>query len=287
MKKIAIVTSKEHSVITSDDMILVNILKTSGILCVPAPWDTPETDWKTFDLVLVRSCWNYHRHIESFTAWLNILEQSSVPVFNSVDTIKWNLNKKYLRELELKGIPIPETRWLDANQLSNRDLHELLNKNNWGKAVVKPCISASAFQTMIVTTQTISDSSVDYSLTFNGGIMIQKFIEEIPAEGEISLIYFNGKFSHAVLKKAVSGEFRVQSEFGGSSEEIIPSQNMLNTSEAILSAIDKSILYARIDGVVIENQFTLMELELIEPVLFFEISPSGAATFAKFIREKL
>jgi glutathione synthase/RimK-type ligase-like ATP-grasp enzyme len=111
-------------------------------------------------------------------------------------------------------------------------------------------------------------------------VIVQKFVEEIN-EGEVSLLFFNKKFSHAVLKKARPDDFRVQNDFGGTAELFTPSRELITQGEKIVSSVSEPLLYARVDGVVVRGRFILMELELIEPVLFFELYPEAAKKLAQ------
>jgi len=114
-------------------------------------------------------------------------------------------------------------------------------------------------------------------------VMIQEFLEVIRIGGEWSFIFFDGHFSHAVLKKPQEGDFRVQDDFGGTVFRQEPGECLIKQAEAILRVIDEVPLYARVDAIEIDEKLILMELELIEPVLFLEMNEEAPMRFAKAI----
>jgi hypothetical protein len=272
MKTIAFVTSSEVPEISEDDKILARQLDNNLVMCRPTAWDDGQIDWDVFDLVLVRSCWNYHMAPVEFVAWIERFRNSHA-LCNSAELILWNMNKYYLKELEQKGVRIPETVWIPEGDLNLDTLDTILFENKWNKAVLKPCVSASSFHTNVIERGLLKQKD-ELSLKFiAGGMMVQRFVESILHNGELSLMYFAGQFSHAVIKTARPGDFRVQHQFGGKSEPIEVSKEIVRAGEEILSNLTTVPLYARVDGVMINNTFTLMELELIEPVLFFKHAP--------------
>jgi glutathione synthase/RimK-type ligase-like ATP-grasp enzyme len=285
MKIVAFVTSKDHPGFAKDDLALVDYLQSGGVGCVAVPWDGDTTRWNTFDLLLIRSCWNYHRFSSGFVYWLNTIRSMAIPVLNPVETILWNVNKNYLRELQEAGISVPPTAWIEQ-AVSAKQLSHIMKENQWQKAVVKPVISASSFSTSVVTLSSLL-SEEDQQWDFDGGIMVQEFMNEIPDGGEISLIYFKGEFSHAVLKVAKEGEFRVQSEFGGTFTPYVADPVLIDQGTKVLQASGQMSWYARVDGFIRNKEFVLMELELIEPNLFFISKPDAAATLGKHIDDYL
>jgi hypothetical protein len=281
MKKIAFVTSSEYLEIAEDDRILAAELETYGIRCIGAAWDDSKINWTLFDLVLIRSCWNYHRAPEKFLQWIDTFRNGTVRMLNPPDLISWNLNKHYLKDLQIKGISIPDTVWLSKTDFTADKLHAILLRKNWSRAVLKPCVSASSFRTNVINPSTIKEDKNGLFRDFaEGGMMLQEFIETIPQEGEFSLVFFNGQFSHAVIKTAKPGDFRVQHEFGGQSKSIVPTRNVIQSGERIISMLPTIPLYTRVDGVMADNTFILMEVELIEPVLFFTHAPSAVSNLA-------
>lgn len=280
-KVIAFVTCSAKPNFAVDDLSTVDVLKSKGLIVLPIPWDADVVDWKSFDLVVIRSCWNYHLHPEKFIQWLNHMESQQVKLNNSVSNVKWNLHKGYLQELELRGVPLPETICLKKGAVAN--LSQLIWEKKWEKAVVKPAISATAFNTFLVSNQeapTLQSKFAEQVL--KADTLLQKFMPEVQQEGEWSLIFFNKKFNHCVIKRPASKDFRVQNEFGGSADLASPPLFVLEQAQKILSLIDEPLLYTRVDGVISNNQFLLMELELIEPTLFL-VEGKAATRFADAI----
>ena len=288
MKRIGFITSSETPDIATDDRILLEELERLNITGVPAPWDSHNVDWKNFDLLLVRSCWNYHLHPEKFEAWLNSIAGKNVKMANPPELLLWNMNKYYLKGLMDKGVHIPESVWLTEQDFAPDALHDILLGKKWDRAVLKPCISASSFRTTIVTPLNARQEGDKLVRSFpKGGMIIQKFIDAIPQQGELSLIFFNGEYSHAVIKQAKAGEFRVQQQFGGKARPASVQPGIVNAASNIISKLDTTPLYARVDGVAASNNLTLMELELIEPVLFLGHAPQAAKHLAAHIARLL
>jgi glutathione synthase/RimK-type ligase-like ATP-grasp enzyme len=279
--RIAFVTYSTNPEFAPDDLEVVHALNLRGVQVQAIPWDGNFTDWNSFDLVILRSCWNYHLHPKKFLLWLNDLQTNQVNLLNPVSTVRWNLHKKYLAELDRQGVRLPPTQWLIKGATIN--LKELLQQKGWSKAVVKPAISATAHNTFVVSVEDIEQHQpIMNQLLDQSDLLIQKFVPEIK-QGEYSLIFFHKKFSHAVLKKPKPGDFRVQHDFGGSYSFIVPSDEVIKQAASILTNIQEPLLYARVDGVLVNGQFLLMELELIEPVLFFQQAPYAVGTFVDLL----
>jgi glutathione synthase/RimK-type ligase-like ATP-grasp enzyme len=281
VKRIAFVTCSDKPDFAPDDLKAIYVLLERGADVHAIPWDKDFSDWHTFDKVVLRSCWNYHLHPKKFLHWLDDLENKNIKLMNSIDVARWNLHKIYLQKLATQGVTLPTTIWLSKG--SSLSIKELLHENRWEKAVVKPAISATAHKTFVTTLMDSSDHQVDFeNLLYESDVLVQQFIPEIQ-QGEWSLIFFDKKFSHAVLKKPKTEDFRVQDDFGGTVETLQPSPEIVNKAEKILGLIQEPLLYARVDGVVADNQFLLMELELIEPVLFFGKCKEAPGRFADLL----
>jgi hypothetical protein len=278
--KIAFVTSSVKPDFAGNDLHVVDSLKSAGAEVTPLPWDIETTEWNSFDLVVIRSCWNYHLHPEKFIQWINRMEKEKVKMLNPLNIARWNLHKVYLQELESKGVHLPETIFLSKGSKANLD--SIMNERNWSKAVLKPSISATAFNTFLVSKEETDQHQEKLeTLLTQSDMLIQKFMSEVQEQGEWSLIFFDKKFSHAVLKRPVEKDFRVQHDFGGTATQTAPPSFVVKQAEKIIGLINEPLLYARVDGVISENKFLLMELELIEPMLFLEKENGSANKFAK------
>lgn len=249
-------------------------------------WDIPSDEWNSFDLVIIRSCWNYHLKIDEFQQWLDRMEREQVKLFNSARIVRCNLHKHYLKELEMMGVLLPDTIWLQKGE--HKNLGQLLHQANWSAAVAKPAISASAFNTFLLSLENAQDHQPKFDEAISAQDMIvQQFIPEIVSEGEWSLMYFGKKFSHAILKRPAPKDFRVQHEHGGTYQNATAPSVAQDEAEKILAMINEPLLYARIDGVLSNGRFLLMELELIEPSLFLDKKPESANAFAAAITTQL
>lgn len=285
MPRIALATSSKHPCLAEDDRLLLNPLAERGIEAEPAIWNDFAIHWTSFDAVIVRSCWDYHLRPEKFLHWIASLSEARVPLWNPAALVRWNADKIYLRDLDAKAVAIVPTFWPEPGEAV--PLREKLDERGWTKAVVKPRISATAYRTQLVTVEdAASGQSLFDDLRAGSGVMVQKFMDAIVSEGEWSLIFFGGRFSHAVLKSPKTGDFRVQNDFGGSERADDPAAHVLQSATRILQTVGPT-LYARVDGVVEDNRFHLMELELIEPMLFLSSHPGAPARFADAIAKKL
>jgi glutathione synthase/RimK-type ligase-like ATP-grasp enzyme len=271
MKQIALVSYAGCPELTDDDRLLLPALRQLGVEAKCVVWDAP-ADWTEFDQVILRSCWDYHLRAKEFLDWVSRLEQLAVPVQNSPCLVRWNADKRYLRQLEEAGASIPPTVWIeDREEVS---VHEILAARGWESAVVKPTVSASAHNLRRV-------FKSEPVVRLKGPAMVQEFVPEILG-GEWSLVFFGGQYSHAVIKRPAPGDFRVQGEFGG---DVLLAEAAVETIEDVsklFAGLPDQPLYARVDGVECKSGFVLMELELIEPVLFLGIA-AASERFAKRI----
>ena len=255
-----------------DDQFLISEFSKLGHTITQVAWDANE-NWKQFDRVIIRTTWDYATRAQEFLKVLEKISQDT-KLYNSYETVKWNIHKGYLKTLESKGVTIlPTVMFKDTEQLSI--------PRDWGyeKFVIKPAVSATAYKTMVVTREEIETESYKNALV-PGDWLCQPFMPQI-SQGEISLLYFNKKFSHALLKVPRPGDFRVQIEWGGTIESYTPSPELFKLCENIMKAIPENLLYARIDVIPFENTFALMELELIEPALYFRTSAQAPLNFTK------
>lgn len=279
---IAFVTSAAHPALTTDDRLAVAELEKHGSSVAAAIWNDPSVDWASFDSIIVRSTWDYHQRAAEFRAWIDVLAVADAPVWNPPAVLRWNMEKTYLRDLENAGVPIVPTEWIA--QGSRPELGRLLAGRGWTDAVVKPVISAAANRTWRVSHATVPDVEAQLAASLNmGDVMVQPFIPEIQTRGEWSLMFIDGDFSHAVRKIPSSGDFRVQTGFGGRSITDTPANQVIRAAQRVLDAAPSPWLYARVDGIETDAGFLLLELEMLEPALFFSHTPTGAARFARAV----
>ncbi|WP_162926221.1 ATP-grasp domain-containing protein [Chryseobacterium aurantiacum] len=268
--KITIVGYKKEErlsqgVVNDEDTELINFLSSKGLDVVPTIWNDDKIDWSSFSVAIIKSPWDYHNHLHEFLHWLQYIESLGVKVLNPVEIIKWNSDKHYLKDIAEKGLPVIPAEYLEKDSIFDTHFFDLFNTD---KLVVKPCISAGAQNTVTVSKSNFDERSSEINqLLKEQDYMVQPFVEEIKT-GEWSFLFFNGKYSHCSLKTPKQGDFRVQHYHGGSISYPTPEPLHIEQAGAYLKSLSQSTLYARVDGVLINNSFYLMELELIEPYLF-------------------
>jgi hypothetical protein len=285
---LAIATCRAYPDLVEDDRALVARLGSAGIPAVPVLWDA-DVDWTRYRAVLLRSPWDYFEHEREFRAWLDRLERDRVPCWNPVPLVRWNLDKRYLKDLAARGVAIVPTLWLDpADGLTPEAAALRILDTGWPEVVVKPRVSAGAWRTVRLRREEVAAHG-DHLRTVlaGGGLMVQPFLPEILAEGEYSFLFFGGTFSHAVLKRPKAGDYRVQWTHGGSHVPIAPSSSLVEQARAVVAAAPSAGLYARVDGVVRDGRLLLMELEQIEPYLYFAQGPGSMHRFVEALRARL
>jgi glutathione synthase/RimK-type ligase-like ATP-grasp enzyme len=271
--------------IARDDEPLAAALRARNVEVTPVPW-TEIDPYAVIDAppILLRSTWDYHRVPTMFLSWLQSLEESGRAVWNDAHVARGNVDKVYLRRLDAFGVAMPATAWLD--HVDNAAIAHALAAHHWDRAVLKPRIGATAYGIHLVSHGT-ELSAPDLAPSRASGALLQAFVPEIEARGELSFVYVEGTFSHAVAKHAKPGEFRVQQDFGGSVEAFTPPLHLVAFTDRVLSQVTSPTLYARIDIVDTARGPMLMELELIEPELYFTIVPTAADTLASAIVRRL
>ncbi len=272
--RVGFVTSAQLRDLTPDDRSLLPVLAARGMAVVPAVWTEPLPP--ALDALVLRSTWDYHLRLPEFLAWVDAVEAAGIPLLNPPGTIRWNVDKKYLLEVEARGVPIVPTR--HAARGSGVALPSLLRDAGWTEAVVKPCVSGGAFETWRAGTGAADAGRFARQLE-RMDCLVQPFLAELVSEGEWSLLFFRGAYSHAVLKRPERGDFRVQEEFGGVAARAEAPAALVEAAARALEASAQETFYARVDGVVRGGRLEVMELELVEPSLFLEHSSGAAERF--------
>ena len=283
---VAFATSAAYSRLTPDDRLAAEACDAHGIRVTPAVWDDPHAPWTDYDAIVIRSTWDYHRRPAEFTDWLARIESMGARVWNPVPLLRWNANKRYLAELASRGVAIVPGMLLPLREASA--LGDVMDRHGWNDVVIKPTISATAYGTHRVLRADASRVARDFAeLPASTDILVQPFLREIESVGEWSLVYFSGRFSHSVRKRPARGDFRVQTEYGGSSVAEQAPAAVIEAGAAVLRAVEGPWLYARVDGIETANGFRLMELEMLEPLLFFELAPGSPERFAAALHDQL
>jgi glutathione synthase/RimK-type ligase-like ATP-grasp enzyme len=268
--KIAIVGYKKQEkfaqgVTNDEDAELIDFLVKKGVNVVPAIWNDENVDWTSFDVAVIKSPWDYHNHLSDFLNWLDEITKLNVKVLNPVEIIKWNSHKGYLKDIAKKGLPVIPAEYIEKGHVFNDHFFSLFNTD---KLVVKPCVSAGAQNTLIVDQKNYDERLFEINeLLKEQDYIVQPFVDEIK-NGEWSFLFFNGKYSHSSLKTPKKGDFRVQHYHGGNISYPVPNTLHIEQAAAYVNSLPQHVLYARVDGVIRNNNFELMEIELIEPYLF-------------------
>lgn len=283
IKHCAILTMNNLDDFEAYDNLLEQPLLNLGWQMHMVSWRDESVNWNDYAAVIIRSPWDYQDDATAFLKVLNNIEQSSAHLENSLATVNWNIDKKYLRELEGNGVNIVKTLWRE--NLTLPQVAEYFTELNVEQLVIKPRISANADNTFWLTKENYQSFYPQLEQAFSASeFLVQPFMESVIKEGEYSLFYFNGQYSHAILKTPKDSDFRVQEEHGGRLATITPEASLTDHAEQALSAIKAQIgmpLYARVDFVRCEQGFALMEAELIEPSLYFNMDEQSATRFAQ------
>lgn len=290
MPTIAFVTYSPNPAISASDQYIADALIARGVTVVAAPWDDPAVDWTAFDAAVIRSTWNYFDKPSEFAAWLDHIDSIGLPLMNPLRVIRWNMVKTYLREMEAAGVRIVPTVWVD--QYTAPDLAAVVAERGWGDVLLKPTISGGAQGIYKVKAGgAAAAQSVLNDMAQACPVMVQPMLREIQ-DGEISVLFAGGTFSHSVRKYPADGDIFVQQRYGGYEQVYQPSQALIDEAAAILQVArdltgEQTITYARVDGVMMDGCFTLMELEVLEPALFINYAPQVGENFAAAIMAAL
>ncbi|GAB1421992.1 hypothetical protein MASR2M15_21980 [Anaerolineales bacterium] len=292
--KIAFATYKTIPELTPSDAKAAQALNRLGVEVDACVWDDPRIQWGDYQAVILRSTWDYHQSYQVFINWLNALE---IPVFNPIEMLRWNYNKIYLKELAENRDPMPTpvitSAWYQQGQEIKLD--EVVQTLGTDDLVIKPTISAGAANTKRIQQGAEWQQSQNWAneLLATRDLIVQAFAPEI-RQGEYSFLYFDGIFSHAVQKIPPEAHIFVQEEHGGSTQVFLPEAALLEQCQAYIDVVSKRFgeapLYARVDCIIRDGCLYLMELELIEPELYFYVEgvpESAAVDFAKAIIKRL
>ncbi len=288
MRRCAFLTLEDSTGYVIDDELAYPPLAALGWQVDAIPWRRPGVAWHTYDAVVVRSPWDYVTDPDAFLDVLGEIEHSGAPLFNRGDLVRWNIRKTYLRDLAERGVPVVPTIWRE--RLRPGELPELVKEVGTAEVVVKPVISANARGTFRLDAETARSRAGEIEAYYaNRALMAQPFLSEVTTEGEFSLVYFNGKHSHTVLKVPKPADFRVQEEHGGAIRAVATDGALHAAGDATLRAIGEVPLYARADFVRANdgNGYWLMELELIEPSLYLRMDPGAPGRFARALHDRL
>jgi glutathione synthase/RimK-type ligase-like ATP-grasp enzyme len=248
--------------------------KARGVNFEIAYWDDPALPERGFDAAIIRTCWDYHERPEEFLATLEAHERAGLPIFNPPRVVRWNARKTYLKDLGPAAI---ETLWVE--KADAHTVAQAFDTLDAAEIVVKPQIGAGSVETVRLARNAWSEA--DLMGAPRGPAMIQPFLSAIETEGERSLFWFGGAFSHAIRKVPKGGDWRAnipgQTRFLAEA----PPPAAMETAEAARAGARHEFLYVRIDLVLGgDGNWRVIEIEAIEPYLFLNFAPAGAPAFA-------
>ena len=267
------------------DNLLIQPFSQHGVHVDVISWHAIDIDWSQYDAVIVRSTWDYQEHANAFIDKLIEITKHDTVLINPLSLMQWNISKRYLQILQTQGITIIPSVFFDSVAIS--DIYAQFAYFDTQEIIIKPLISANSDNTFRLDhTNLIAQAGPLSNIFSTTPCVIQPFLDSVINEGEYSLFYFNGEYSHTIRKVPKSGDFRVQEEHGGELITVIPDERQLSAAAKVLAALPEKSLYARVD--LIRNPraqkddiWQLMEVELIEPSLYFNMDEASPERFVQ------
>lgn len=298
MHSLALVTAATALEHDKDMPLLVAACEKAGLKPDVVAWDAAGIDWTSFDAIVLRSPWDYTERLPEFLAWC---EQASAQVrlLNPLPVLRWNVDKHYLQQLQHAGIAIVPTRFVKPGEDALAALRDVLATQDSSAIVVKPVISAGARDTRRHPRDAIETAAAHLQALLHEGryAMLQPYLQRIDRGGETALLYFDGRFCHAIRKGALLDPAQPGLEHPNASGDIrprSPQADELALGDAVLTAVthilrlEQPLLYARIDLIRDDaGKPCLLELELTEPSLFLDCAPNAAAQFVACLQRRL
>ena len=282
--EIAYLTLEDREGFFISDELTFPPLEALGWKVVDVPWNASRVDWNRFAAVVIRSTWDYQQHLQPFLATLKQIEKSKALLLNSLETVRWNIEKTYLRKLKQAGVPVVPTLWCREPKLD--DLVHAFGLFETTLLIVKPVVGANADNVFRLQRE---DSWEKVRQVYrNDLVLVQPFIPSIIETGEFSLVYFENRLSHCILKSPAAGDFRVQEEHGGSVIGVEVNPALKSVADQAIQSLPFETLYARVDMVKLPSgNYGVIEMELIEPSLYFDCDPESPERFAKALDARL
>jgi hypothetical protein len=286
VRRVSFLTMHDPSGFVIDDELAVLPLARRGIHVETIPWDRAGVDWRQYALVVIRSTWDYQHKAREFLEVLEGIERLGVRLENGSETVRWNMQKTYLRDLAGRGIEIVPTFWRE--RLRRGELVPLFAELRSDEGVIKPVMSSNAQGAWRLHARNVRELAPEVEAYFAGrALMLQPFERGVIEEGEFSMVYLSGQHSHSLLKTPRSGDFRVQEEHGSRIVAITPEPALLAAGNAAIAAVGQRLLYSRVDLVRSSDTFRVMELELVEPSMYLRIDAGAPDRFADAIASRL
>lgn len=284
MNRIAFLTMDSLERFVSYDALVEEKLEALGVKVDNVPWRSRTVNWDDYEMVIIRSPWDYQQAADEFMTVLEAIDASTAVLWNPIDVVRWNVRKTYLQELDDRGITIVPTRFVQSP--TDTQIRGMFKVFETDQIVIKPAVGANADETFWLRPDSSASDLQQIELLYSGRLaLVQPFIPSVVEYGETSLIFFDGEHSHSVLKTPKAGDFRVQEEHGSHIQPITPDPSLIEFSRRALQPVPRRTLYSRVDLVELPNgQPAVMELELIEPSLYLSYDADSAARFADAIQ---
>ncbi|MGA7541074.1 MAG: hypothetical protein WBW93_20130 [Steroidobacteraceae bacterium] len=289
--RVALVSARAASGLDEDLPPLIAALDAAGAEATVADWDDPQIDWAAFRLALLRSAWDYPERLAEFLAWAERTAKLTT-LLNPPAVLRWNTDKHYLRELARAGVPVVPTRFIEPAEHGPRALERFLREQDTAEWVVKPAVGAGSRDAAryVRGDDRAASEHIARLLAAGRSVMLQPYLDQIDVHGETALIYFAGRFSHAVRKAPLLQRSASPTAALFAAEQItprVPAAQELQVGDGALAVLPFATpLYARVDLIRFEGgKPCLLELELTEPSLFFARTPATADRFARLCIE--
>ena len=270
----------------AEDGLVMQALERQGLRVTRRDWADPAHGWQDTRSVLFRTTWDYFHRFGEFSPWLDQVSRNA-RLFNEAALIRWNLDKHYLGDLARAGVNVVPTAYVERGD--PRSLAHVVAETGWDELILKPAISGAARHTYRFS----ADEATVHECTFGElveqeAMMLQPFQHQVLEQGETSLMVLDGHVTHAIRKTPKSGDFRVQDDWGGTVHPHEPSAEETAFAEAAVRAVPFDVLYARVDAIRDNSgRLAIMELEMIEPELFFRFAPAAADVLAAGLARRL
>ncbi len=283
---VALITCAALPGLHADDRHLLHALVGRGVAVEPVVWEDPYQDWSAARVCVIRSAWDYAYRRPAFTAWAD-RAAAATRLWNSPSLVHWNTHKRYLCDLAERDVPVVPTVVLPAG--TEASLERVREERGWGDIVIKPAVAQSGRYIKRVLSDALDDGRRHLARYLpHEDMLVQPFLPAVAHGGELSAVFVEGQFAHAVRKTPAGSDFRVHDDYGGAVVRADPTAAELASASAALRAAGEATLYARVDLVADgDGRPLVMELELVEPELFLRFAPETVDRLVEAIVRRL